>query len=104
MLHRRLNERTAADIPCRGGTKPSTSDFASAWRDIGQSVAIGPCVALDEIDRLGTLSQWLADYRRQHAQYDALATTAILPLRPELFEVSFGGPPERQSAVHGPSA
>ena len=54
--------------------------------------------ALREVDRR-LLVQWLADYRRQHRQYDALWQDCQAPLRPEFFEVSFGqalrggGPP-----------
>jgi len=45
--------------------------------------------AIREVHRR-VLSQWMADYRRQHAEYDKLWQACEVPLRPGRFEVSFG--------------
>lgn len=45
--------------------------------------------ALAKIDRR-IIRRWLIDYRAQHAAYDALWNSMEAPLRPLLFEASFG--------------
>ncbi len=45
--------------------------------------------ALREIDRR-LIAKWLADYRRQHEEYDKLWLDCETPPTPEFFEISFG--------------
>jgi RecB family exonuclease len=57
--------------------------------------------ALREVDRR-LLLQWLADYRQQHEEYDALWQGCDAPLRPEFFEVSFGRGDEQPPSTPEP--
>jgi len=93
IFHRRLNQQ-------RGGpaSPAEESDDACArllrqtLADVYAQPAAGPIrAALEEIDRR-LLTRWIADYRRQHAQYDALWEGFDGPPRPTHFEISFGRP------------
>ena len=97
-LHRRLNE-------IRGRpTSPAEfepDEYEAIWRallaELPDAAALSPLqAALREIDDR-TLAVWMEDYRRQHAEYDKQCEKEGQPLRPALFEVSFGGPPDAEN-------
>jgi ATP-dependent helicase/DNAse subunit B len=91
-FHRRVNQLS-------GGrpTSPAKLDAAEYHRLLSETLdelttqQFGNPVdaALREVDRR-LLGQWLAAYRGQHEDYDALWKECDEPLAPELFEVSFG--------------
>ena len=54
--------------------------------------------SLREINRR-LITKWLAEYRRQHENYDKLWSSYEAPLVPEFFEVSFGESKHRQEGL-----
>jgi ATP-dependent helicase/nuclease subunit B len=91
VLHRRINQamgRPASPL------EPEPQLYEQLLEEtLAEVFATQPAspvqAALREVDRR-VLLRWIADYRRQHQCYDALWQDCDKPLRPELFEVSFG--------------
>ena len=90
-FHRRLNAASG------GPASPvalSPEEFARVLAEASAETLDPPsgdglADALREIDRR-KLREWLANYIEQHAKYDKLWKDCESPLRPEMFEVSFG--------------
>jgi ATP-dependent helicase/nuclease subunit B len=91
-LHRKLNERWG------GPSSPSDEEERALVDEIG--IVLAELLASMRSDRsldnglrkidARQLAAWLADYRRQHAKYDAAGREWERPLKPAHFEVSFG--------------
>jgi ATP-dependent helicase/DNAse subunit B len=90
-FHRRVNESHG------GPTSPAKieADEFERLRQAAMEEGLPPVsanpvrAALREIDRR-SIAKWLADYRRQHDEYDKLWFDCQSPPAPEFFEISFG--------------
>ena len=98
-FHRRVNQlRGGPASPAALSQDEYAQLLGETLQEVAGDAAAGTLTgALREINRR-LLARWLAEYRGQHQQYDALWQNCEVPLRPEFFEVSFG----RQHGDHAP--
>jgi ATP-dependent helicase/DNAse subunit B len=91
IFHRRLNQQRGGPAsPAEGADDDCQHLLRQTLDELYAQPAAGPMrAALEEIDRR-LLTRWIADYRRQHAAYDALWEGFDGPPRPAHFEISFG--------------
>jgi ATP-dependent helicase/nuclease subunit B len=90
LFHRNVNEKAGHPLsPCEMDDEQFDSLLSDAFEQALGPRGEGLRASLREIDRR-TLLKWAADYRQQHATYDALWRDFEKPMTPEMFEVSFG--------------
>ncbi len=90
-LHRRVNQAHGGR---QSPTELAEDDYQKLLAETIEKTLSKPprdslADAMREIDRR-MLLQWIAEYRTQHVEYDAHWSKCREPLRPELFEISFG--------------
>jgi ATP-dependent helicase/DNAse subunit B len=90
-FHRRVNEHFGRPTSPAKLDEPEFNQLMQEAMAEGlpQPSANPVRAALQEIDRR-MIAKWLADYRRQHEEYDKLLADCQSPPAPEFFEISFG--------------